>query len=88
MPQDTIEDNRSISLQLVEHNSWVWSGKEKVKERPAKATVIKGDHGILKNEPYEELHLQRTRGRIYITKVIHLVTEQINKQITMVNCGG
>lgn len=65
MPQDTIEDNRSISLQLVEHNSWVWSGKEKVKERPAKATVIKGDHGILKNEPYEELHAENKGENIH-----------------------
>lgn len=68
MAQDIFEDNRSISGQLVELNSRVWSEKEKVKEEePAKATVIPRASPLADRE-----------GGICFTKIIQPVTEQIN----------
>lgn len=40
MAQDIVQNSKVITLQLVELNSWVWLGKETVKESPAHITVI------------------------------------------------
>lgn len=63
MPQDVVEDNRSIILQLVELNSWVWSGKRKSKRGLPKPLSSEDDCSIPKGETHEELHLQGGGGK-------------------------
>lgn len=63
MPQDIVEDNRSIILQLVELNSWVWSGKRKSKRGLPKPLSSQDDCSTQKGESQEELHLQGGGGK-------------------------
>lgn len=54
MPQGIAEDNRAIGQQLVELNSWVWPGKQRIKESPIKTMSSQDVPGIPKAVPYEE----------------------------------
>lgn len=48
VPQNTVENNRAISLQLVKFKSWVWSGKETkgALPEPMVSLVIMGIQGL------------------------------------------
>lgn len=38
-PGQFLYNNRVISLQLVEFNSWVWTGKKRINDSPAKTSI-------------------------------------------------